>query len=205
LRHRGEDLAKRVFDVLAAACALVVLAPVLLLIAAAVWMDSGSPVLFRQSRVGRDGKPFRLLKFRSMVVQAPGSGVNVSAVGDPRVTGIGRLLRESHLDELPQLFNVVRGDMSLVGPRPETPEFVNLYDADERRVLQLRPGIAGPSTLRFMNEAALLAGVDDPVGYYRKTLLHDRVRSDLEYLGRRSLRYDIGLLIRQFVLLLKRR
>jgi lipopolysaccharide/colanic/teichoic acid biosynthesis glycosyltransferase len=115
------------------------------------------------------------------------------------VTSIGRVLRAWYLDELPQLFNVLKGDMALVGPRPETPEFVALYTAAERRVLDVRPGLAGPSTLGFMNEAERLAGCDDPLEHYRRVLIHERVRLDLGYLDRRSLAYDVGLLVRQVV------
>ena len=200
----GESRAKRVFDVIVSAATLIILTPVLLLIAFAVLIDSRRPVLFRQARVGKEGRPFRMLKFRSMVIEPGGPTVNVSPAGDPRVTRVGTVLRRTHLDELPQLVNVLRGEMSLVGPRPETPEFVLLYTANERRVLTLRPGIAGPSTLQFMDETALLAGTDDPVGYYRRVLLHERVKSDLEYLDRSSVPYDIGLLVRQLFMLVHR-
>jgi lipopolysaccharide/colanic/teichoic acid biosynthesis glycosyltransferase len=129
---------------------------------------------------------------------------NVSATGDPRVTRVGAFLRKSYLDELPQLVNVLRGDMSLVGPRPETPEFVALYSPEERRVLTVRPGLAGPSTLAFMDEADLLATAPDPVAFYTTTVLHDRVRADLAYLERRSIGYDIRLLGAQVLSIVRR-
>ena len=196
---------KRTFDVGAAAIALVVLGPVLLVVAVVVLVDSGPPIFFRQWRIGRYGRPFRLLKFRSMRVQPREGCVNVSPAGDPRVTRVGGWLRNSHLDELPQLVNVLRGEMSLVGPRPETPEFVRLYNDEELGVLRIRPGIAGPSTLRFMDEAQRLARVADPADYYQQVLLHERVQSDLEYLDRSSLRYDIALLAHQLAALVGRR
>ena len=188
-----------------AALALVVLSPVLAVIAVAVRASSPGPVLFRQVRVGRGGRPFEILKFRTMVEGADRLAANVSPAGDRRVTRLGGMLRASYLDELPQLVHVVKGDMSLVGPRPETPEFVALYDASERRVLDVRPGLVGPSTLAFMDEAARLAGSEDPEAYYRTTLLHERVRLDLGYLEQRSVRSDLQLLVRQAAAILLHR
>jgi lipopolysaccharide/colanic/teichoic acid biosynthesis glycosyltransferase len=195
---------KRAFDVAVSAAAIVLLLPVLVVIAVAIRLDSPGPVLFRQQRVSRGGGLFRLLKFRTMVVDAERLAPNVSASGDPRVTRVGRFLRRSYLDELPQLFNVLRGDMSLVGPRPETPEFVALFTPDERRVLTVQPGLAGPSTLAFMDEDELLAAADDPVAFYRTRLLHDRVQADLTYLERGSIGYDIRLLCSQVLAILRR-
>jgi lipopolysaccharide/colanic/teichoic acid biosynthesis glycosyltransferase len=195
---------KRAFDVVVSLVALLLLVPVLLAIALAVKLDSPGPVLYRQRRVTRGGRLFRLLKFRTMVVGADRLAPNVSPSGDPRVTRLGRFLRRSYLDELPQLFNVLLGDMSLVGPRPETPEFVALFTPEERRVLTVRPGLAGPSTLRFMDETDLLASADDPVSYYVTTVLHDRVTADLSYLERCSIGYDIRLLCTQVLAIVKR-
>jgi lipopolysaccharide/colanic/teichoic acid biosynthesis glycosyltransferase len=197
-------MTKRCFDVVVAGTALMLLLPVLALVALAVRLGSPGPVLFRQVRVGLGGRDFVLLKFRTMIVGADRMAANVSAEGDPRVTGVGRFLRHWYLDELPQLINVVRGDMSLVGPRPETPEFVALMDADEQRVLTVRCGLAGPSTLAFMDEAELLAGAEDAEQYYISTLLHSRVRADLSYLELRSFRYDVWLLVRQLLTILRR-
>ena len=198
------EFGKRAFDFVVSLVALILLVPVLAIIALAVKVDSPGPVFYRQLRVRRGGQLFRLLKFRTMVVDADRLAPNVSATGDPRVTRVGRFLRRSYLDELPQLVNVLRGDMSLVGPRPETPEFVELYTPEERRVLRVRPGLIGPSTLAFMDEAELLAEAADPVSYYRSTVLHDRVRADLGYLTRRSLAYDIRLLVVQALAILRR-
>jgi lipopolysaccharide/colanic/teichoic acid biosynthesis glycosyltransferase len=196
--------AKRTFDVVVAGLALLLLWPVLVMIAIAVRLDSPGPVLFRQVRIGRDGVPFVMLKFRTMVVDASVRSANVSADGDPRVTRTGRVLRHWYLDELPQLLNVLSGSMSMVGPRPETPEFVALLDADERRVLSVRAGLVGPSTLGFMDEAQVLAAVPDPLRYYTGTMLHERVREDLHYLDEGSLRYDLCLLSRQAWAILRR-
>ncbi|MDP9183483.1 MAG: sugar transferase [Actinomycetota bacterium] len=185
--------------------ALLFLAPVLAVIAIAVRATSPGPVIFRQVRVGQDGRCFVILKFRTMVVGSESHAVNVSPAGDPRVTRVGRLLRASYLDELPQLVNVIRGDMRLVGPRPETPEFVARYDAEERRVLDVKPGLVGPSTLAFMDEPERLARADDPAEHYERVLLHERVRLDLRYLEERSTAYDVRLLIRQVAAIVLRR
>jgi lipopolysaccharide/colanic/teichoic acid biosynthesis glycosyltransferase len=193
------EVLRDVFDRTVAAVALVVLSPLLLVIAILVKATSPGPVLFRQVRVGRNGRPFEICKFRTMTHTGATGSAEVSPRGDPRVTRVGRVLRDWYLDELPQLLNVVRGDMGLVGPRPETPEFVALYDDDERRVLSVRPGLAGPSTLGFMDEAERLAQVEDPGRHYRDVLLHERVRLDLSYLEHRSFGYDLRLLVRQVI------
>ncbi len=198
------DVTKRAFDVVVSLLAVVLLSPLLVLLAVAVWLDSGRPVLFGQTRVGLNGRTFRLLKFRSMVVDAERIAPNVSAADDPRVTRTGRFLRRWYLDELPQLVNVLRGDMSLVGPRPETPEYVAMWTAEERRVLTVRGGLAGPATLAFMDEAELLAEAEDAVSLYEQRILHERVRADLTYLDRRSMSYDIRLLCAQVLAILRR-
>ena len=190
---RSWALAERII----AALVLVLLTPLLVVIAAAVRVSSAGPVVFRQVRVGRDGRPFEIYKFRTMVDGADRVAANVSPAGDRRITWVGRALRASYFDELPQLANVVKGDMSLVGPRPETPEFVALYDATERRVLEVRPGLVGPSTLAFMDEAAMLAEAEDAESFYRTFVVHERVRLDLGYLEERSVAFDLRLLLRQ--------
>jgi lipopolysaccharide/colanic/teichoic acid biosynthesis glycosyltransferase len=202
----GSDITpgKRVLDIAVSLTALLLLVPVLVVIAALVKLSSPGPVFYRQQRVSRGGRLFQLFKFRTMVVGADRLAPNVSATGDPRVTRVGSFLRRSYLDELPQLVNVLCGDMSLVGPRPETPEFVALYTPDERRVLTVRPGLAGPSTLAFMDEADLLARAPDPVSFYVTTVLHDRVRADLAYLEQQSIGYDIRLLASQVLAIVRR-
>ena len=202
----GSDITpgKRVLDIAVSLTALLLLVPVLVVIAALVKLSSPGPVFYRQQRVSRGGRLFQLFKFRTMVVGADRLAPTVSATGDPRVTRVGSFLRRSYLDELPQLVNVLCGDMSLVGPRPETPEFVALYTPDERRVLTVRPGLAGPSTLAFMDEADLLARASDPVSFYVTTVLHDRVRADLAYLEQQSIGYDIRLLASQVLAIVRR-
>jgi lipopolysaccharide/colanic/teichoic acid biosynthesis glycosyltransferase len=193
----AQRFAKRAFDLLVSGVALVVLSPLLIVLAAAVKLDSRGPALFKQVRVGRAGRPFRIYKLRSMVRDAERMAGNVSPTGDPRITRVGAFLRKWYLDELPQLFNVIKGDMSLVGPRPETPGYVAHYTQDERRVLAVKPGVAGPSTLAFVDESRLLDEADDPEDYYVNHLLHERVRLDLRYVDRRSLLGDVRLLVRQ--------
>jgi lipopolysaccharide/colanic/teichoic acid biosynthesis glycosyltransferase len=188
---------KVVFDRLVAAAALVLLTPVLIFVLLAVRLDSSGPGLFRQVRVGRGGRRFVIYKFRTMVDGAHRLADNISPEGDPRITRVGRVLRAWYLDELPQLLNVLKGDMSLVGPRPETPEYVSLYTPEERRILSVRPGLIGPSTLGFMDESERLARSPDPARFYATVLLHERVRLDLDYLNRRSLVRDVSLLCRQ--------
>jgi lipopolysaccharide/colanic/teichoic acid biosynthesis glycosyltransferase len=188
---------KRAFDIAVAGLALLVLAPVFAIVAVAIKLGSRGPVFFRQERVGRGGEPFRIVKFRTMVSGAESRGPNVSAIDDHRITRIGAFLRRSFLDEAPQLFNVLAGDMSLVGPRPETPEYAALMNPRERRILSVRPGMAGPSTLAFsVDEAAILSRHGDPDRFYREHLLHQRAAADLEYLRTASLREDIRILFR---------
>lgn len=186
-------LVKRLFDIVAAGLGLLLLWPVLL--AAAVWvkLDSPGPALFRQTRVGRLGVPFTIHKFRTMRV-APGAAITVGE--DPRITRSGRVLRQTKLDELPQLWDVLRGAMSLVGPRPELPKYVELYPAELReRVLSVRPGITDPASLAFSHEAELLAAAADPEREYREFILPAKLRLSADYASRASLLTDLGLIL----------
>ena len=189
--------AKRTSDLLIAVCLLILLSPVLFLIAVLIVFESRGPILFRQVRVGRHGRPFRICKFRTMARGADRLGVNISPSHDPRITRVGRFLRRSCLDELPQLFNIVIGDMALVGPRPETPEFVMLYQPAELRVLSVRPGVMGPSTLAGMGEEDRLAQSSDPLRLYISQILPERVSADLGYLEDWTFSRDIRLVVAQ--------
>jgi lipopolysaccharide/colanic/teichoic acid biosynthesis glycosyltransferase len=195
--RRRHGLAKRCFDLVVSGIAIVVLLPLLAVIALAIKLDSPGPVLFIQTRIGHNGRPFRIKKFRTMVNGADRMGPNLSPTTDARITRVGKVLRHWYFDEFPQLWNVLVGDMSLVGPRPETPEFVTHYTPEQRRVLEVRPGLVGPSTLISMDEETWLAKAEDPVALYTSTILHRRVEADLGYLDQMSLRYDIAVLVRQ--------
>lgn len=186
-------LVKRGFDIVCAALGLVLLAPTLLFAAVWVRLDSPGPVLFRQTRVGRFGVPFTIHKFRTMRVE-PGAAITVGE--DPRITRSGRFLRQTKLDELPQLWDVLRGAMSLVGPRPELPHYVALYPADLReRVLAVRPGITDPASLAFSHEAELLAAAADPEREYREVILPAKLRLSAEYAARANLATDLRLIL----------
>ncbi len=187
-------LLKRIFDVVVSACALLVLSPVLLVVAIVVALDSGWPVLFLQPRVGRRFHQFRLWKFRTMVNGS--RGLPITVPGDARITRAGRFLRASKLDELPQLWNVLRGDMSLVGPRPEQPGFVELFHDRYVRVLELRPGITDTASICFRYEDHVLAAAADPQAEYTGHILPDKLALAQEYVRTRTFARDIGILVR---------
>jgi FlaA1/EpsC-like NDP-sugar epimerase/lipopolysaccharide/colanic/teichoic acid biosynthesis glycosyltransferase len=186
--------ARRAIDLLGAALGLGLLGPLLLLVALAIKLDSPGPVFYSQWRVGRGGKGFRLWKFRSMRLDADATGALLTRAGDPRVTRVGRLIRGIRLDEIPQLWNVLKGEMSLVGPRPEVPRIVERYAAAERRVLDVSPGITGPTQLAWLEEAERYPVGGDAEEYYVRHLLPRKLASDLEYVRSRSLVKDLGYL-----------
>lgn len=186
-------LIRDLFDRIAALLGLVVFSPVLLAAAAAVWLEDGCPILFRHTRIGRDNRPFSLVKFRSMRDGA--KGAQITATQDPRITRTGRILRRYKIDELPQLWNVLRGNMSLVGPRPEVPEYVDTADPAWKSVLCFRPGITDLATLVYRNEEEILARSADPEQYYREILLPSKLALNLRYLRSRSLARDLKLLL----------
>lgn len=187
---------KRTFDVVLSLTALLLLWPLLLVLAACVAVDSGGPVLYRQQRVGRGGVPFFIHKFRTMAAGADAHGL-LTVGDDGRITRSGRWLRRTRLDELPQLWDVLRGAMSLVGPRPEVPHYVALYPAELRRqVLAVRPGITDPSSLEFLDEAALLAAAADPEREYVDVILPRKLRAAADYAARATLWTDLGVLWR---------
>ena len=191
---------KRLFDVAVALVALVVLSPFLALIALAVKVSSAGPVFHRGERIGRGGAPFRILKFRTM--RANVSGPAITRGGDARITPLGRVLRRWKLDELPQLVNVLRGEMSIAGPRPEAPEYVALYTDDERRVLTVRPGLTSPASLRYRHEESLLGG-DDWHDRYVNEIMRDKLRDDLTYIDTRTFFGDLRLIARTFASLFR--
>jgi lipopolysaccharide/colanic/teichoic acid biosynthesis glycosyltransferase len=182
----------RGLDVTVALGGLIVLAPLLLLIAAAVALTDGRPILFRQVRVGRSGSPFKLAKFRSMRTNL--AGAQITSGRDRRVTGLGRILRRYKLDELPQLWNVLAGHMSLIGPRPEVPSFVDRSSPVWREVLSVRPGITDLASLVYRDEEGLLTAAGDPESHYREVILPDKLALNLQYMRMRSPGSDLRII-----------
>ncbi|GAA2743660.1 O-antigen biosynthesis protein WlbG [Terrabacter aerolatus] len=192
-KQGSSALSKRALDVTASVLGLVLTSPALGVICAAIKLDSPGPVLFRQDRVGRGGRTFRIHKFRTM--RASHDGRLVSGTGDVRVTRVGRVLRKSKLDELPQLLDVLRGDMSLVGPRPEVPVYVAQWPPEMRDlILSVRPGITDPASIEFRNEADELAAAPDPETYYVQELLPRKTAAYAQYVRTRSFTKDLVVL-----------
>jgi len=196
-------MAKRLFDLLGAAVALVLLSPLLLALALWIKLDSPGPVFFRQERVGRFGRPFRIHKFRTMVADAPQRGPALTIGADPRITRCGAWLRRTRLDELPQFIDVLQGHMSLVGPRPEVPRYVQHYPPDLReRALAVRPGITDPSSLAFIDEAELLARAADPEREYVEHILPRKLQAAADYAAQANLWTDLQVIARTLRVLL---
>ncbi len=190
-------MAKRIVDIVVSIVGLVLLAPFLLIIALLIKLDSSGPVFFRQERVGPGGRGFRIFKYRTMVQGAYKMGSRLTTKRDPRVTRVGQILRWLKLDEMPQLINVLVGDMSLIGPRPEDPHFVAFYDENQRRVLGVRPGMLGPSQILGRDELeSYPEGLKDTEQYYVDHILPEKLERDLEYVDTASFRGDMNLLVR---------
>ncbi len=196
---------KRGMDLTLAAVGLVLTLPLWVLVALAIRLDSPGGVFFAHERVGRYGRKFKVLKFRTMVQDAPKLGGAITAGHDPRITRVGRILRKTKLDELPQLWNVLKGEMSIVGPRPEVEKYVALYSEEARQViLSVRPGITGLTQMRYRHEERLLAEQPDPERFYREELLPKKIDSDIEYVRTRSLLKDLQILLLTFKALIER-
>ena len=196
-------LAKRLFDISASALGLLVLSPLLALLALWVKCDSAGPVFFRQERVGLRGKPFRIYKFRSMRVD--NAGLQITVGEDSRITRSGRFIRAYKLDELPQLLNVLTGDMSIVGPRPEVPRYVALYPEEARRlILSVRPGITDRAAIGFRDEERLLADSDNPERTYVEQIMPVKQRLYLDYVARHSVAGDVAILLQTVRAILRR-
>jgi lipopolysaccharide/colanic/teichoic acid biosynthesis glycosyltransferase len=187
---------RRLLDVAVAGVLLLALSPLLAVLVVLVRATSPGPALFRQTRIGRDGRPFVLLKLRTMHADAASTGPTITAGTDPRITRLGARLRRAKLDELPQLWNVLRGDMSLVGPRPELPHYVACYTAVQRAVLRARPGLTDPASLAWANEAATLATFADPQRAYAEAVLPQKLALSLAYLERRTVWTDLAVVTR---------
>lgn len=187
---------KRFADILSSSLLLVALGVPMLVVALAIRCREGAPILFRQQRMGRHGHPFTILKFRTMRTPRPGDAEVSSGGTDQRITPIGHALRRHRIDEWPQLWNVLLGDMSMVGPRPEVPRFVNLQDPQWKVILQVRPGITGPDALAFKDEGDLLSRSDDPESTYREDILPAKLKMQEGYARNRTLMGDFVLLFR---------
>jgi lipopolysaccharide/colanic/teichoic acid biosynthesis glycosyltransferase len=194
---------KRVVDLVIAVPGLILAAPLIALAAVAIELDSRGSLFYRGSRVGRDGHEFRIVKLRSMVAGAENAGSAVTSAGDPRITRVGRFLRRTKLDEVPQLWNVIRGDMSLVGPRPEHPEYVRLYTPEQRRVLSVRPGITSSTSLTFHDEERILAEHGGASAYV-DVMLPRKLALDLHYVEHHSVAGDLRILGQTFVFAVSR-
>lgn len=188
-------MAKRAFDLFWSILGLALLSPLLALVALAVKLEDGGPVFFRQVRIGRGGHPFRIWKFRTMVVDAERQGRAITVGRDPRITRTGGYLRRTKLDEIPQLLNVLAGEMSLVGPRPEVPRYVELYSDPQRAILALRPGITDLASIKYRNESDLLAQAENPDETYVQVLLPDKIRINLAYASRAGLWSDFLVIL----------
>ncbi len=204
-RGHGATVAKRALDIVGGLFGLVLVSPILAVAAALIKLDSDGPVLFSQERMGQNFRPFRLYKLRTMVKDAPSCGGPITFGGDCRITRAGRILRKTKIDELPQLYNVLRGDMSLVGPRPESRKYVELLRQDYVEILSVRPGMTDLASIRFADEAGLLARSAHPDLEYIQRVLPEKVLLAKEYVNRSSLIVDLTIILRTVARLFSRR
>ena len=196
---------KRLFDIVASGLGLVVLSPLFLILAIWIKLDSKGPVFYRQVRVGYKNKDFRIYKFRSMRVGADKGSLVTIGGHDPRVTRSGYFIRKFKFDELPQLINVFLGDMSLVGPRPEVRHYVDYWTPEQMRVLDVRPGITDPASIKFRNENELMEKAEDPEKYYIEVIMQEKIKLYLEYVEKHNFFYDLGLIFKTFFVIVHER
>jgi lipopolysaccharide/colanic/teichoic acid biosynthesis glycosyltransferase len=190
------ELTKRLFDFLASFIGIIILSPILIIVSIAIKVDSKGEVMFLQKRVGKDGKPFNIYKFRTMVTDAEKLGKQITVGKDNRITKVGGFLRKYKLDELPQLFNVLKGEMSLVGPRPEVPAYVNLYNEAERKVLSVKPGITDFASIEYKDENEILGKVDNPEEYYINVIMKHKLELNIQYINNNNIFLDIKIIIK---------
>ena len=195
---------KRLFDIVVALGALLVLFPLFLIVAATIKLDSTGPIFFRQQRMGRGFHPFFIYKFRTMTDNRQNAGALFTVKHDPRITRVGRFLRKSKIDELPQLINVLKGEMTFVGPRPEVPSYVDLFRQDYEEILRVRPGITDLASIKYRDEASVLAQSPDPEAEYVNRVLPDKIKLAKEYISHSSFLFDLGLLFKTFYRLFQR-
>ena len=196
---------KRLFDIVASGLGLIVLSPLFIILAIWIKLDSKGPVFYRQVRVGYKNKDFRIVKFRSMRVGADKGSLVTIGGHDPRVTRSGYFIRKFKFDELPQLINVFLGEMSLVGPRPEVRHYVDYWTPEQMHVLDVRPGITDPASIKFRNENELMEKAEDPEKYYIEVIMQEKIKLYLEYVEKHSFFYDLGLIFKTFWVIVKER
>ena len=190
---------KRLLDIVVSVVGLICLLPLLLVVALLIKLDSTGPVFFRQTRVGRRFRPFQILKFRTMARDSSTRGKSITVGDDPRITRVGWFLRKTKIDELPQLINVLRGEMTFVGPRPEVPQYVEMFRQDYEEILKMRPGITDLASIKYRDEAKLLGQSQDPEEEYVTRVLPDKIRLGKEYIRCSSLAFDLRLIFRTFL------
>jgi lipopolysaccharide/colanic/teichoic acid biosynthesis glycosyltransferase len=196
---------KRAFDFIVSLLVILAALPLWLAVAIAIKLDSSGPVFYRSTRIGKDGSPFTLYKFRTMVADAPRQGPGITQQDDPRISRVGRILRKLKIDEMPQLVNALKGEMSIVGPRPEDPRYVAHYTPEQRRVLSVRPGMASPAFIKYRHEEELLAVAgNDWEHVYLTRILPDKLRMDLEYIEQQSFLFDLAVLAQAALSLFER-
>ena len=194
---------KRGFDFIVSLIGCIVLMPIYILIAILIKIDSRGPIFFKQKRVGQYGKIFKILKYRTMVVDAENIGKQITVGDDKRITKIGKFLRKYKLDELPQLFNVLKGEMSLVGPRPEVPKYVELYNYEEKKVLNVKPGITDFASIEYRDENEILGKVDNPEEYYINVIMKHKLELNLKYINNNNIFIDINIILKTLMKCLK--
>jgi len=187
---------KRVFDIFFSLIGLLISLPLFAVVGILIKIDSTGPVFFRQERIGRNFERFAIFKFRTMVLDAEKKGLSITSNTDKRVTRVGKILRKLKMDELPQLINVLRGDMSLVGPRPEVERYVELYKKDYREILKVRPGITDVSSILYRDEEGVLGDQADPESYYVRVVLPQKIKLSQEYLKKSSFSHDVKLILK---------
>jgi lipopolysaccharide/colanic/teichoic acid biosynthesis glycosyltransferase len=187
---------KRLLDIVVSLMGLICFLPLMLLVAVLIKLDSSGPIFFRQERIGRGFRPFQILKFRTMIDNAQTKGRLITLAQDPRITRVGRILRQTKIDELPQLINVLKGEMSLVGPRPEVSRYVRAFQKDYEEILKVRPGMTDLASLKYRNEEAILSNSDDPDEEYVSHVLPDKIRLAKDYLERSSFLFDLSLIFK---------
>lgn len=194
---------KRFFDICMSIFGLIILSPIFLIIAVLIKINSKGAVFFRQTRVGLNGKEFKIYKFRTMVTDAEKKGMQITVGNDSRVTSIGKIIRKCKMDEIPQLINVLIGDMSFVGPRPEVPKYVEMYNEADKEILMIRPGITDIASIEYRNENEILGKSENPEKTYIEEVMPAKIKFNKEYLSNISIKYDIYLIIKTVVAILK--